>query len=221
MPERARALRRLAGVLACAGTLLLGVTLWGCASSPPTEFFALTPAPSATPASGSARLAPVRVAAVHIPSSLDRLQMVREQASGRIEISSRQRWVAPLDEMVRNVLTQNLLDRLPGGSVVLPQQPAPSGTRDIVLDIVHFAADGSGTVALRGTWSLLAAGSDTPQLTEAVALSEMAVPNDFAGQAAAMSRALARLADQISERLGRQLSAVQSDAEHRASDATR
>ena len=173
-----------------------------CASSPPVQFFALTVSdqplqqrPAAPPSS-----TPVRVAAVHIPAALDRQQIVRESAPGKVEISDRHRWDAPLDQMVSNVLTQDLLRRLPRGAVVLPQEPATPDTRAIVLDILRFEPDAGGTVTLTGAWSLLPAASDTPLLTRRVALSEPA-PADYAGEVAAMSRLLGKLADEIAQAL--------------------
>ena len=205
----------------------LGVLIASCASSPSTEFFALVPveaharaasavsgplAPQPTPDQGAAPAAPgaaappadtpVRVAAVHIAPALDRLQIVRESAPGRIEIASRQRWDAPLDEMLRTVLTQDLLRRLPGRRVLLPQQPAPAATQEIVLDVLHFAADAAGTVRLSGSWTLLKSGTDAPVSSERVELTDTASPNDYAGQALAMSRLVGQLADAIAARLG-------------------
>ncbi len=179
------------------GALLL---LAACASSPPTQFYALTPTEGAQPVPGRGTSGfehPVHVSAVHVPAALDRLQLVREGGGGRIEIATHERWDAPLDEMLRNVLTQDLLRRLPPGSVVLPQQPAPPDTREIVLDILHFAPDASGRVLLSGGWSLLAGGSEAPIASRRVQLTDDTPSSGYGDQAAAMSRVLGRLADQI------------------------
>ena len=103
--------------------------------------------------------------------------------------------------MLREVLTRDLVRRLPPGSVVLPDEPSPAGTRRIVLDVLRFADDGTGKVVLTGGWSLLPAGSDVPVLRQQVHLSDITDSSDYANQVAAMSRLLGQLADQIARQL--------------------
>ncbi len=184
----------------------------GCASSPPSHFYSLTAvAPagseqaSAASSPGDASSAPtlpstplVRVAAVHIPSSLDREEIVRRGSGNELEINGLDRWGAPLDEMVQRVLTEDLLERLPAGAVVLPSSPAPAWTDRIVVDILQFQSDADGAVVLEGSWSLLEPKSSTPSLIRNIRYSETASPAArYGDQAAAMSRMLGRLADEI------------------------
>ncbi len=185
--------------------------LLGCASSPPSHFYSLTAvAPggseqaSAASSQGDASSAPalpsiplVRVAAVHIPSSLDREEIVRRGSGNELEINGLDRWGAPLDEMVQRVLTEDLLERLPAGAVVLPSGPAPARTDRIVVDILQFQSDADGAVVFEGSWSLLEPKSSTPALIRNVLYSETASPTRYGDQAAAMSRMLGRLADEI------------------------
>lgn len=173
--------------------------LAGCASSPPTQFYALAAvsAQSAVPASSAAAGVPLRVAAVHIPPALDRREIVRAGPGERLQVSGESRWGAPLDEMTQQVLTQDLIERLPAGEVVLPSGPAPSGTASIVVDLLQFQSDAGGAVALQGSWSLLRSGQDTPALIHDFRYEESASAQSYGDEAAAMSRLLARLADDI------------------------
>lgn len=181
--------------------LVMLTVLAGCASSPPSKFFDLTAvAPQAAPAAAAAG-APVRVAAVHLPSTLDREEIVRTDPGNALEINGLDRWGAPLDEMVRRVLTQDLLERLPAGKVVLPSGPAPAGTGRIVVDLLAFQSDSSGAVTLRGSWSLLPAGAGNPALIRDFHYTETADAASFGDQAAAMSRLLGQLADDIARSL--------------------
>lgn len=181
----------------------LAASLAGCASSPPTHFYALiavAPEASAdTAASGLRR--PVRVAAVHIPPVLDREEIVQRGPGNELEISGLNRWGAPLDEMIQRVLTQDLLERLPAGRVVLPSSPAPPGTDQIIVEILQFQSDAAGAVVFEGSWSLLASGSSTPSAVRHVQYSETAKPGDYGDQAATMSRMLGHLADDIARGL--------------------
>ncbi len=196
---------------------LLAELLAGCASSPPSHFYSLTTvAPEAAVQAGAAPSQPealpqaaapmqpaVRVAAVHIPPALDREGIVRRGPGNTLEISGLSRWGAPLDEMVQRVLTQDLLERLPAGRVVLPSGPAPAGTEQIVVDILQFQSDTTGAVVFEGSWSLLAPGASAPGLIRNIRYSGTASPSDYGDQAAVMSTMLGRLADDIASSLPR------------------
>ncbi len=180
------------------------IGLTACASSPPTQFYSLAPVSAQSPARQSDPAAShamaLRVAAVHIPPMLDRREVVRRGAGDRLEISGERRWGAPFDEMVQQVLTQNLVERLPPGTVVLPLGPAPSGTASVVVDLLQFQSDAGGTVVLQGSWSLLPAGQSSPALVRDFRYEDSASAQNFEDEAAAMSRLLGRLADDIASR---------------------
>jgi uncharacterized lipoprotein YmbA len=165
--------------------------LLACGSSPPVEFFTLAPAEAHGTVSVTT---PIQVAQVHLPPALDRQQMVRHTSAYTLDISDQHRWSAPLDQMIRQVLSQDLMKLLPPGKLILPQEPAPASTRKIVVNVVEFAPDAQGTVRFEGTISVIA--PDAPPTNRAVQLSEPAGP-DTASQVRSMSRILARLAAQI------------------------
>jgi hypothetical protein len=171
----------------------------GCASSPPVQFYTLGVVPAERRM--GALDAPVQIGAVHLPSVLDRQEMVRERGPNQLELSNEHRWGAPLADMTRRVLTQDLQDRLPASMVVLPEQPAPPHTRVIVIDILKFESESSGHVVLQGSWSLVSTGSDTPSSSRPMQIDEHAPAQDYAAQAQAMSRAVGQLADSIADAL--------------------
>lgn len=178
-------------VAVVAAVLLLA----GCGSSPPTQHYTLDPVPARQPAAAVSGT-PIKVVAVHIPSSLDREEMVREGADHKVEVSDQNRWSAPLDQMIQRVLTEDLAQRLPPGMVVLPQEPARGPVRQIVLDILQFAPVGNA-VSFDGSWSLLRAGSENAELNRPVHLTETAASGSYADQVGAMSRVVGQIADQI------------------------
>ncbi|MDE2051374.1 MAG: membrane integrity-associated transporter subunit PqiC, partial [Gammaproteobacteria bacterium] len=178
--------------------VLLILTLSACASSPPTRFFALDAvAPGASPAAQRAggTSAPVKVDAVHIPPALDRESMVRGASGNQLEISSQDRWAGDLGEMIRRVLTQDLAARLPPGTVIAPDSPAPASARGIVLDILTFQPQ-SGEVVLDADWTLVQGTQSNPVLRRSLRLTEAAAAS-AQGQAAAMSKLLGELAGRM------------------------
>jgi uncharacterized protein len=177
--------------------LALGsLLLCACASSPPIRYFVLDPiVPSSEPSqvSGDA----LQITSVHLPSTLDRLEMVREDAANKLTVSDQNRWGAPLPDMTQRVLSQNLMLRLPPGRVVLPGQPAPAGTSAISVEVVEFGVDASGTVVLEGSWSVVPSGSEEAVATYRFRLGQRAVHPDFVEQAHVMSVLVGELADSI------------------------
>lgn len=184
---------RRAGLLAVLAGLALVAS---CHSSPPKRFYVLDPVPVPQRSSTGPEVM-LQIAAVNIPSSLDRQEMVRESATGSLQISDVHRWGAPLADMSQNVLTRDLGERLRSGAVIPPRTNAPPGTYEVTVDLLQFGHEASGDVVLEGGWSLYCLGSDRPVTNRNVTLSESPVSPDYAAQAQAMSRLLGRLADDI------------------------
>ena len=174
--------------------------LAGCGSSPETHYYKLSVVGAeATHAAPTA--APVQVTAVHLPPSLDRLERVVQSGPNRVQLSDQERWSAPLDEMARDVLSQDLRARLPPGAVVMPDAPAPKNTRQIVVSVAQFGPNADGEVELTGDWSLLKPGTDDVIGRQPVSLRTPA-GRDADSQVGAMSRLLGQLAAQIASATG-------------------
>ena len=180
--------------------LSVALLLAACGSSPKTQFYTLDPVPPQK-AMQAAPSIPVQVAAVHIPPSLDRQEMVRETAPHQLDVSDQNRWGGSLDNMVQRVLTQDLAQRLPPSGVVLPQEPAPAQHESIVVDILQFDEDASGQVIFDGSWSLTDSASDTPLASRHLRLTARAGSQSYADQVAAMSHVLGELSDNIAGEL--------------------
>ena len=180
--------------------LLPAALLASCGSSPKTQYFTL-----AAQHGGAERVAvtaPVTVAAVSLPSTLDRREMVRQTGPNTVDISDRDRWASPLDEMSRRVLSEDLAARLPEGKLILPNAPTPPGTIEISVSLAQFGPDGSGRIALKGSWSALAAGGTKRLLSRDIALAISPPAAGAAGEAAGMSQLLGKLAGEIATGLG-------------------
>lgn len=176
--------------------LLAVLALAGCGSSPKTHYFALSPLKEA-PRAPVALAWPVTVASIEIPPTLDRRQMVRQTGATTMQISDQDRWTAPLGDMTRLVLSQDLAALLPPNMMVAPDLPAPPQTRRIVVAIDWFGTDASNDTSLVGSWSLLEGNPAHPVLRREISLKV----GGGVGQAAAMSRLVALLAQRIATTL--------------------
>lgn len=179
--------------------LLTALVLANCGTSPKTHYFTLTAVPGSEQEKASIS-SPVAVAAVHVPPSLDRRELVRRTGANTVDISDQDRWTAPLGEMIRRVLSQDLATRLPTEKVVLPDSPSPPHTAQIVVTIAEFGPDANGRTTLDGSWSLLEGGRANPVLRRNVTL-ETSSSAGAGSQATAMSELLGQLATRITATL--------------------
>jgi uncharacterized lipoprotein YmbA len=126
---------------------LMTTALAGCATSAPLRFYVLTAtAPTENAGTGNASL---RVDRVTIPGELDRTEILRRVTANRLELAEQDRWAAPVDEMIRRVLTENLARRA---------LPNASTSRVISLDISEFMTEPDCSVTLNASWTMNVAG---------------------------------------------------------------
>jgi uncharacterized protein len=177
------------------GALLLVLCLAACGSSPKTQFYTLDAVPGAQQTQALHSHGPVMVGHVDLPSTLDRLWMVRSGPGNAIDVSDVDRWAAPLNELMRNALTEDLRSRLPPGMVLAPGETPPERVRTITLHVLHFMADQSGHVLLDTDWSIQR--GTRPGVPEHARIEVAGLGSSGGAVAAAMSQVIAQLADRI------------------------
>lgn len=171
--------------------LIAALLLAGCGHSSETRFWTLDavapPLVAALP-----NMAPVRVDAVHVPIALDRLELTSRSTANRIVVRDFDRWTAPLGDLIRRTLTQDLLARLPGEMVIFPDAPKPPGCRSIIVDVLDIQPSTVGWT-MDVTWSIRGAAARRGQRR----LQARAAPDGARGQAIAISDLVAQLSDEL------------------------
>jgi len=173
-----------------AGAALM-LALAGC-SSPDNKYFTLSTEGPAAPASIAAGRT-VSVDEVNIPSYLDRPQIVVRQGANGADVHEYERWLEPLDTMLRRVLAADLSARL-GVEHVL-DRPGKD-TALITVNIDEFGQEGD-RVVLRGQWAVKTAGKDGPGVTRSFSREEPLGKSETPDMVAAMSRLVGGLADEV------------------------
>lgn len=185
------------GVLGLA--LLLATT--GCAPTSPTNFYTLSGLHA--PAGAGRTLAPdkpVGVAAVSLPEYLDRPQIVTRTGPNQASLSDFDTWIEPLATMVPRVLTDDLSVLLSSDQVVeMPQRRAIAFAYQVEVDVNRFDVDGTGRVVLDARWYVIDGRERLIDSGRATLAEPAGNPSDHAAVAAAMSRALGGLSQQIAE----------------------
>ena len=181
--------RTICWVAGCA----LAVALGGCRSGS-TRIYALIPA---APASHiDVYHAPaLRVDTLNVPASWDRAEILRPSA-GALQISDFDHWAAPLAQMARQTLSDDLDQRLPPGSVIYPRLPKPSGALGVNVDILDFTI-GLSQASMRVSW-VIVPSARPPNAKRSTALLRSARSS---GEPAAVAHAWSDLIGQLADRI--------------------
>lgn len=176
----------------------LPLTLLAACQSAPTRTYTLYAVPvSASKDYGGPAL---RVDSVHMPAAIDRTEIMLDVAPGELKISDFDHWSAPLGEMARQALSQDLILRLPAGKVIFPHLIKPSGALGITVEILSFRTD-RGNAQLTASWTVLPQAPNTAPKGGAASLS---TPNSNGGAldtVRSLSTLLGQLADRIVAKL--------------------
>jgi len=174
----------------------------GClGSSPASRFYTLsTLAPHEGQGGGGdgARVR-IRVAPVTVPEGVDRPQMVRRTGDNTVVIDEFDRWVQPLDGLLRNTLVQNLGALLPEAQVLGDAVPGLAADRTVVVALNRLEL--GAQLSMDAVWFVLPAGADQPERTHRSRLTEAAGSGQPADLAPALSRAMEKLSQEIAAEL--------------------
>ena len=174
----------------------------GClGSSPASRFYTLS---TVSPheghgGGGDGAAVRIRVAPVGLPEGVDRPQLVRRTGENTVVVDEFDRWVAPLDALLRNTLVQNLGALVPEAQVLGDAVPGLTVDRTVVVAVSRL--DLSSQVVMDVVWFVLPAGVDQPERTHQTRLTEAAGSGSPAEVAPALSRAVEKLSREIAAEL--------------------
>ncbi len=172
----------------------------------PINYYNLAPLPGTGGDERTARLR-IQVREVSLPQYLDRTQIVLRTSANRFTVSDSHVWLEQLPAAVARVLAENIGSRLGTTAVYTPSQMVPYKL-DYMVDVDIFRLDPmrGGTVEMDARWHLFRGTSrvvDSRRRRLQIPVSG----EGYEAYVAAMSRALAELADDIAttiaERRGR------------------
>jgi uncharacterized lipoprotein YmbA len=141
------------------------------------------------------------IATVDVPKYLDRPQIVRRSGEVELGIAEFERWGEPLGNMVQRILAEDLIRRLPPGSVVTTSSTLTGGEKSSVeLSLSRFDAEADGTIVLEAQWRIRRNGQSISSPQTVRILSQ---PTDASTTATvkAMSDAIGDLATRIAAKM--------------------
>jgi uncharacterized protein len=178
----------------------IAAALTGCASGPPLHYYTLTEVAPATRLTAPADVVAIRLDRVTVPTELDRTQLVRKLDDTRLQILEDHRWAAPVDDMIRRVLADDLAARLPPSLIADPNEPSVGERRQsLAVDVRELYGDRSCVVTLRAVWTLKPPDSaeQSARGDEVIRIPPIAPCSGAEALPPAMNKALAQLSDRI------------------------
>jgi hypothetical protein len=180
-------------------SILVGLVV-ACGSSPPARFYTLSAVP--VPAAASSNLS-VSVGPVSVPAVVDRPQFVISTGANQVVLDEFNQWASPLQNNISRVIAENLVAMLGTPRVTLYSQSlGADAAYRAVVDVQRFESMPGEAAALDAVWTVRRSKDGASQ-TGRTSAREASPEKSYAALAAAHSRALARLSQEIA-------SAVQS-----------
>src|ERR1700735_1888551 len=139
---------------------------------------------------------PLRVDTLNVPASWDRVEILKPSAAGALQISDFDHWAAPLAQMARQTLSDDLDQRLPSGRVIYPRPPNPSGALGVNVDILEYNIVAS-QASMRASWIIVPFEDAQSAKRSAAELRRSMSSEDPAAVAQAWSDLIGQLADRI------------------------
>jgi uncharacterized lipoprotein YmbA len=179
----------------------VSLLLLAACSSPNPELYTLAAVP------GTAAFIPahsVELRRIGLAGYLDRPEIVRSSAAYRLRLSDNERWGEPLGGMLDRVFSEDLVERLPDAAV-FTEAGAISTAPDLVLevDVQRFDTDANGALVLLAEVAVRRGDARHPAEARTFRLTATPASPAARDHVAAMSRALADLADQVVTMLGK------------------
>ena len=186
-------MKRLTGIV----LLCIIAALWtGCASTPQSHFYTLSPAvkPVAAAASYSVSVGPVSV-----PAAVDRPQIVVRVGPNQVDIDEFNRWASPLQSDIARVVAENLVLMLGTPDVtVFPQTTAAGASYRVAISILRFDSVPGKEAILDAVWTVRRAKEDQSR-TSRTTLSVPTQGSGYGPLVAAHSGALERLSGDVAD----------------------
>ncbi len=185
-------------------TLLALALLWGGCSlgrqSPPTRLYVLTALSETDESQRVASTASVALAVgpVRLPAYVDRPQIVTGDSGNELQQAAFAQWAEPLTTNFTRVLANNLAALLGTDRVaVFPWRGSVPIDYQVVVEVTQFLGALHGSVSLIALWRVLGPDGREVLVSRQSKFTEAAGSQEYSTLAAAMSRTVARLSQEI------------------------
>jgi uncharacterized lipoprotein YmbA len=172
--------------------------LAGCATTPPSRFYILSPVTADAAAQPAGPATAIGVGPVELPKYLDRPQIAVRSGANELFYDETHRWAEALQDNVTTVLAENLARLVPTDRVtVFPWGRTTTIDYQVIAEFSRFDADAGGNVVLSATWKLYHEQNREVLAQKKTEITEPVDGTGYTNIVAAQSRALASLSREI------------------------
>jgi len=185
------------------GVISLWVIIGGCASTPPSRFYVLSPMQGENrQAEADEACAAISVGPVELPDYVDRSQIVTRISPNKLSLAEFDQWAEPLKESFARVLMENLSILLCADPISLYPSRGPTAI-DYRVEVEVIRIDGKlgERASLIARWMILDEKDNTVLFTKKSNLSSPAQGGDYEALVSAQSQTIAALSRDIAEAL--------------------
>ena len=186
--------------------LMLGAS-WvvhsGCASSPPTRFYALSPSsttvPEIKPSADDGCLS-FGIGPIKIPDYLDQPQIVTRGVPNELTLAEFDRWAERLKDNLTRVLAKNLSTQLCSKTIVLfPWRGGIPIDYRIEMEVLRLDGSLGGDASLEAWWMVLSGDGKKMVLSKKSTFTEAVGGKDYNSLVSAQSRTVGLLSNEIAQ----------------------
>ena len=171
----------------------------GCASSP-SRFYTLSA--NVAPVTATSKVS-IAVGPVTVPAAVDQPQIVVSTGANQVMFDEFNRWASPLQDNIARVVAENLVAALGTPRITLfPQTLSSDADFRVVIEVRNFESTPGKTAALDAVWTVRRT-KDVKSETGRTSVREPVQDASYEALAAAHSRAVARMSQDIAETVKR------------------
>ena len=142
------------------------------------------------------------VGPIKLSQVLDRPQIILRTSHNEIQVADLDRWAAPLNELITNVMVDNLSALLSTGSILkFPWKTNLPINYQIILEITRFDGRPGGNVDLRARWGILNHNAQNVLANGKTVLTEPIGGDTIAEMVSAQSRLMGKLSYGLAEEI--------------------
>ena len=190
-----------------ASLIAISLLFSGCGTSPKAELFILNPierdisAPVAVLKSISVKVGPIS-----IPDTLDQSPIITRTGSNTLMAGEFKRWSGDYQSDIQRVLGENISILLPTDQITLGQEIVLTPIDfQVIVNIRQFDGQLGGVVTLNADWSVAHHGKKKSVIAKKSVFQEKANGSTYQDYVAAQSRLLAKLSQEISNTIKKQI----------------
>jgi len=187
----------------------IALAIAGCGSSPSAKFYILNTVDrniSTSAVQMKDQSVAVKVGPVSIPDTLDHAQIVTRSGQNMLVLDEFNRWGGDFQDDIQRILGENISILLPTNQVILSSEVSRVPTDfQVLINVREFDGQLGGIVTLNADWTVTHKGKEKTVMAKKSVLKENADGSEYQAYVAAQSRLLAKLSQEITDEIRRQL----------------